>query len=127
MVPALIRLPEAAWLALDPDHAPAWVVPGQLDDQLGQFTGQRRASRGLGLGPFLRDHAPVPAQQCSRGNDPVRQQCPGQDPGQGSEHRTVCPVDLRPGVDAAQHRDLVTQDQDLGVLGRRGPGRQRKP
>jgi hypothetical protein len=32
-------VPEAAEFALDPDHAPAGIVPGQLDDQLGQFAG----------------------------------------------------------------------------------------
>ena len=118
---------EAAQLALDPDHAPAGVVPGQLDDQLGQRAGQRRASRGPGLGPFLRDHAAVPAQQRSRADDPARPQRPGQDPGQRGEHRPIRPVHPRPWVAAAQHRHLVTQDQDLGVLRRRRPSRQRKP
>jgi hypothetical protein len=61
MVPAPDPVPQAAQLALDPDHAPAGIVFGQLDDQAGQLTGQRRASRCPRLGPLLGHHALVSA------------------------------------------------------------------
>jgi hypothetical protein len=121
VVPASVRCPRrrsSPWIRTTP----------QLGFSLSSLTTSSASSsasggrpRGLGLGPFLGDHAPVPAQQRARGNDPVRPQRRGQDPGQRGEHRPVRPVDLWLGVAAAQHCHLVTQDQDLSVLRRRGP------
>jgi hypothetical protein len=47
----------------------------------------------------------------------VQLQVPGQQPGQGGKHGTVSPAWSRPGDLTPQHRDLVTQDQDLCILG----------
>jgi hypothetical protein len=41
-------------------------------------------------------------------------------PDQRGQHRAICPVQPGPRVDAAQHRDLMPQHQQLDVLtGRR--------
>ena len=41
----------------------------------------------------------------------------GQEPGQGCEDGTIWLGGAWPGDLSAQHRDLVSQHQDLGVLG----------
>ena len=46
---------------------------------------------------------------------------------QGAEQGAVGPGQCWPGVGAAQHGDLVAQDQDLGVLGGVGAGEQCQP
>ena len=48
-------------------------------------------------------------------------------PGRGGEYRPVGPVQLRPGVLAAQHGDFVAQDQQLGIPGRRPPCQHHPP
>jgi hypothetical protein len=51
----------------------------------------------------------------------------GQQPGQRGQDRPVSPGQPR-GLDLAlEHRDLMAQDQDLGVLGAVGPGEQGEP
>jgi hypothetical protein len=46
-------------------------------------------------------------------------QAPGQDADQRGEDRAVGPVQVRPGMGAAQHGNLVPQHEQLDVLGRR--------
>jgi hypothetical protein len=79
------------------------------------------------VGPAAPDQVLMPAQQRF---GPDEQPIParvGQQPCESSQHRAVGPVDLRPGHRASQHRDLVAQDKQLGVLCRRAPRQQRKP
>jgi nucleotide-binding universal stress UspA family protein len=68
----------------------------------------------------------VTAQQRAWREQPHRPQRAGEQPCQGGEHRTVRPVQLRPGVLPPQHRDLVAQHQQLGVLRRRRASQQRR-
>jgi hypothetical protein len=63
---------------------------------------------------FRPDEQPVPARA-------------GQQARESSKHGSVCPVHPRPGHPASQHRDLVAQHEQLGVLGGRAPRQQRKP
>jgi hypothetical protein len=112
-------VPEAAQLALDPDHAPAPVLCGEEDDQLDDSVVERWPSRWPGLGPLPGHHAAVPAQQRSRGHDPVQAQAFRQHSRQCCEEGTIGPLQPRPGVHPAQHRDLLAQDQYFGVLRRR--------
>ena len=50
-------------LALDTLVAPAWVLPGQTDDQLLDLLIQWRSSRSTRLGPGAGDQPPMPTQQ----------------------------------------------------------------
>jgi len=61
----------------------------------------------------------VPAQHCTRGDQPVCPQYPGQDADQRGEDRTVGPVQVGPGMGAAQHGYLVPQHEQFDVLRRR--------
>jgi hypothetical protein len=56
--------------------------------------------------------------------------CPqrsGQVPDQRGQHRAICPVQPGPAIAAAQHRDLMPQHQQLGVLGGRRAAEQDQP
>jgi hypothetical protein len=51
----------------------------------------------------------------------------GQQPGQRGQYRPIGPRQLRrPGL-ALEYRDLVAQEEDLGVLGPVGAGKQGEP
>ena len=51
----------------------------------------------------------------------------GQQPGQRGQDRPVSPRQSRSLDLALEHGDLMAQDQDLGVLGAVGPGKQGEP
>jgi hypothetical protein len=51
----------------------------------------------------------------------------GQQPAQRAEQRAVGPRQRRAWVVSAQHGDLVTEHQDLDILGCVGSGEQRQP
>jgi hypothetical protein len=68
----------------------------------------------------------MPAQQRRRLHEQAPPGRPGQQPNEPSQHRPIRPVDLRPGDLASQHRDLVAQDEQFGILGCRTPRQQRK-
>jgi hypothetical protein len=71
----------------------------------------------------------VPAQQGSRGGDQAQlpELAARQQPGQRGQHRPVRPRQPRGLGLPLEHGDLMTQDQDLSVLGAIGPGEQGKP
>jgi hypothetical protein len=78
-------------LALDAPVAPAWVLPGQLAGQRADLIGDRRASRGVRVGPFSLDKAAVPGEQGARGHHPMRSEAGGKQPGQGGDHGAIGP------------------------------------
>jgi hypothetical protein len=47
--------------------------------------------------------------------------------GQRGEHGSVGPVQARPRVCSAEYGDLVAEDEELDVLGRRGTAQERQP
>jgi hypothetical protein len=47
--------------------------------------------------------------------------------GQGGQDRSVWPAQARPGHLTAQHRDFVTQDEDLDILGGGAADEQSEP
>ena len=59
----------------------------------------------------------MPAQDRVGGDEAVATQCAGQPPHEGGEHGPVRPVQARTRVGATQHRNLVTQHEELDVLG----------
>ena len=69
----------------------------------------------------------VPAQQRVRRHQPAPPHRPGEQPGQGGEHRPVGPIQLGLRVLPPQHRDLLAQNQQLGVPRRRRACQQRHP
>lgn len=69
----------------------------------------------------------MPAQQRLRRHESMAPALRGQQPGQRREHGAVRPAGAGPGDLSAQDRDLVSQNEDLGVLGRLLAGQQREP
>ena len=71
----------------------------------------------------------MPAQQGARGDDQAQlaEMAARQQPGQRGQYRPIGPGQLRrPGL-ALEYGDLVAQEEDLGVLGPVGAGKQGKP
>lgn len=68
----------------------------------------------------------MPAQQGPRQDDQAQltQVATGQQPGQHGQDRPVSPRQARCLGLALQHGDLMTQHEDLGVLGAIGAGEQ---
>jgi hypothetical protein len=87
----------------------------------------RPAGPAGAVGPAASDQVPMPTQQRRRLDEQAPPGRTGQQPRQPSQHRPVGPVDPRPGHLASQHRHLVAQHEQLGVLCRRTPRQQHKP
>jgi hypothetical protein len=104
--------------ALDPLVAPARVLPGQADDQLSHVLVQRwSAGLVVRVGPCAGHQASVPAQQRLRPDDETGPAGSGQHAADGSEQRSVGGPEPGSSRLAAQHTELVTQDEDLQILG----------
>ena len=73
------------------------------------------------------DQPPMRAKHRTRRHQSAHPQRPGQQARQSCQYRPVRPVELRPRLLAAQHRDLMAQHQQLRVLRRRRPCQQREP
>ncbi|MDU0288151.1 hypothetical protein [Saccharothrix longispora] len=61
----------------------------------------------------------MPAQEGSWCRQPVLVRHLGESAHQCGEHGAIGPLQSRAGVGAAQHGDLVPEDQQFDVLGRR--------
>ena len=62
---------------MDAPVSPPRVLPGQPLDQLTDLLRDRRASRGVRVGPLVLDQAPVPGEQGAGRHDPVQPKVPG--------------------------------------------------
>jgi hypothetical protein len=110
---------ELEQVALDPLVSPAVILGGELPDQRGDLGTDWRASGAVRVGPLLCDQVAVSSQDGTGRDQPVRLHLPWQEPDERSEDRTIGPVQTGPGMGAAQHGNLVSQHQQLDVLGRR--------
>jgi len=91
--------------------------------------GARPSRAAVRVGPPPPDQVGVPAQHGPGRDDQAHpaKMTSGQQPGQGCQDRPIGPRQPR-GLDLAlKHGALVTQDQDLGVLGPVRPGEQGQP
>ena len=109
---------ELEQLALDPLVSPAVVLGGEPPDQRGDVGTDWRSSRAVRIGPLPGDQATVPPQDGSWRDQAVYPQLPGQVPDQRGHDGSVGPVEPGSGLGAAQHGDLMPQDQQFRVLGR---------
>ena len=118
---------QAEQLALDPLVTPARILPCHPLDQRSNPPIHGRSAAGVRVGPSPADKPPVPAQQRVRRDQPGHPQWTGEQPGQGSQYRPVGPVRLWLGVLPPQHRNLLAEHQQLGVLRRRRARQQHHP
>ncbi len=122
--------PEPGQLTVDAPVSPARVVPGHLQYQHPyRLRSPGPAGSTARIGPVPPDEVGVPAQQGTRGDDQAQlaELAAGQQPGQRSQDRPVGPGQPRGLHLALEHGDLMTQDEDLGVLGAVGTGQQGEP
>ena len=96
--------------------APAWVLPGQTDDQLLDLLIQWRSSRSTRVGPRAGDQPPMPTQQRVGLDEEARPADSGEDAADRSEQGAVSRLQPRAWNLAAQHTELVAQHEDLQVL-----------
>jgi hypothetical protein len=112
---------------LDALVAPGRVLAGQPLDQRGDGVVEGWATATVRVGPFPGDQAAVPPQDRGRGDEAMTAQDRGQASDQSGEHGSVSPVQAGLGVRSAENGDLVAQDEELDVLGRRGAAEQHQP
>jgi hypothetical protein len=107
---------QAGGAPLDTLVAPAWVLPGQTDDQLLDLLIQWRSSRSTRVGPRAGDQPPMPTQQRVGLDEEARPADSGEDAADRGEQGAVSRLQPRAWNLAAQHAELVAQDEDLQVL-----------
>ena len=106
--------------ALHPPMPPGRVVVGHADHELAD-----RSRRGRSSGtppvrviPLACDQSAVPGEQRRRGHhEHLGPPLPGDQPGQGREPQPVGWLVADPADLAAQHRVLVLEHQEFGILG----------
>ena len=118
---------EPAQLTVDAAVAPGRVLPGQPQHQSADLQRHAWTTTPVWVGPAAPDQVAVPSQQRGRLHQPSLPHPAWQQPRQPSQHRPVSPVQLGSGHPPAQHRNLVAQQQELGILGCRTSRQQRKP
>ena len=119
---------ESDELAVDASVAPGGVLAGHLEYQRAdRLWGGWAAWLSSRVGPAAGDELGVPAQQGSRGDEPNPAQRGGEQSAQRAEDGAVDPVHRRVGVASTQDGDLVTEHQDLDVLGCIRASEQRQP
>jgi hypothetical protein len=91
-----------------------------------RITSMRIAAAGTSptrVVPFAPDQSPVPGEQRCRGHrEYVAPSPPGDQPGQCREPQPVGRLVADPADLAAQHRVLVPEHQEFGILGHLTPG-----
>jgi hypothetical protein len=98
--------------------APARILTGQTQDSLAKAHRDRRsAGRAVRISPAPGDQISVPAQQRRRSHDEHAPRRAAQQPRQRGEKDSIGPVKIRSVSVAAEHGDLVAQDEDFDLLG----------
>jgi len=118
---------ESAQLSVDAAVAPGRVLLANRSTSSADLWEGTRTATPVRMASAASDQVSMPAQQCFW---PDKQPVPdraGKQAREPSNHRQVGPVDRWPGHPPPQYRDLVTQHQQLGVLGGRASCQQRKP
>jgi hypothetical protein len=114
--------------SMDAAIAPCRVLGSQAQDQGTDACGDG-GSAGTDVlgGPAVGDELAVPAQDRGRGDQQTEAAACWQQPGEGSDDSSVDPPQPWPWSASLQHGQLVTQEQDLDVLGRVGTSAQHHP
>jgi hypothetical protein len=120
---------ELAELALDPDAAPARVLPGKSQDERTEFGIDRRPARATGLAvrPFPAYELAVPSEERRRRDKEGDPAVTRDRPARRREQDPVDGPELRPARRPLQHPELMAQDEDLEVLGTVVPVRSTTP
>src|ERR1019366_4032189 len=119
--PWRLRSGGRAWQAHPvPGGAPPRVARRGADDELADrgCRGRPPGTPPAGVVPFAGDQPPVPGQQRRRGHrEHLALPAPGNQPGERGEPQPVTRLVADPAGLAAQHRVLMTEDQQSGIPG----------
>jgi hypothetical protein len=96
----------------------------QAQDQVAEFVTDWWAARLVGIVHFLAIRRRCQASSVAWVTMPMPMQVAGEQPGQSGQHRPLRPIGSRSADPAAQHGDVVAQDEDLHVLGCGAAGEQ---
>ena len=111
--------------ALHPPVSPGRIVDGHADNELAD-RGCRARPSGTPTGrvvPRASDQSSVPGEQRRRGHrEHLAPSAPGDQPGQGREPQPVARLLADPPDLTAQHRVLMPEHQEFGILGHLTPG-----
>ena len=108
---------------MDPSAPPRGIFGGQADDQRPQAAGDGESTRPGRRGrPAAGDESPVPAHDRRRCDEHAEASARRKQPGQGGDQGSVGPADPRSGSAPLKHSELVTQHEDLDLLGGVGSG-----
>jgi hypothetical protein len=119
---------ESDELAVDASVAPGGVLSGHPQHQgTDGLQSGRPARLSSWVGPAAGDEVSVPVKQGPWRHEPQPAQLRGQKLAQRAEDCAVDPGQGWAWVVSAEHGDLVTEHQDLDVLGCVGSGEQRQP
>ena len=111
--------------ALHAPVPPRRIVRRDADHELADrgCRGRPSGTPPAGVVPFACDQSPVPGEQRRRGHrEHLAPPLPGDQPGQCREPQPVRRLVADPADLAAQHRVLVPEHQELGILGHLTPG-----
>ena len=108
---------ELEQLTLDPEVAPARVLPRHPHHQGNDDIVDRWPSGPVRVGPSSAHEATMRAQDRIRSDQKMGSERSGQPPHERSEHGPVRPVHTWSWVGAAQDGDFVAQHEELDVLG----------
>jgi hypothetical protein len=110
-----------------PAVSPCGVLPRQPQHRVADLRAGSRPAWPTRVRPLARDQPAVPGQQRARRDQPAGAQHGWQQPGQRRQDRPIGPGRFGPDDLAAEHRDLMTQHQDLRVLRRLAAAQQHQP
>jgi hypothetical protein len=116
---------EPGEFALPAPVPPHRIVGRDADDELADrgLRGRPPGTPPVRVSPCACDQAPVPGEQRRRGHrDHLGPPVPGDQPGQCRQPQPVARLVADPADLAAQHRVLVPEHQELGILGHLTPG-----
>jgi hypothetical protein len=110
---------------LDAVVAPTGILLGEADDELLDGPVELGSPCAtMWVAPSARDEAAVPAQQGLRLDEEAGPAGSGQDAADGGQQRPVGGFELGSWSLAAEHGELMAQDEDLKILGGIAAGEQ---
>jgi len=108
---------ELEQLALDPSVAPAWVLPGQPEDEFSEFRIALSATRWPAAvgGPLSANELAVPAKQSLRAREERGSARSGEQPIEGGEDQAIGGLPGRPAGLTVEDSKLVSESEHLGA------------
>ena len=114
---ASLRWYRAGTVHRAPCGIPRRVPSRQPQHQVADLLAGPRTTRPARVRPLTCDQAAVPGQQRAGRDKPAGAQHGWQQPGQRRQDRPVGPVRPGPGDLTPEHRNLMTENHDLRILG----------